>query len=50
MTVRFKCWSEDGEEVINIPKSQLISEFAPQAAGDAETQRLVASCGHICPN
>jgi hypothetical protein len=29
MTVRFKCWSEDGEEVINVPKSQLISEFAP---------------------
>jgi len=30
MSVKFRCWSEDGEEVIDVPESQLVSQFASQ--------------------
>lgn len=29
MAVSLRCWSEDGEEVIDVPQFQIITTFAP---------------------
>ncbi|MDF3839958.1 hypothetical protein P3W85_44600 [Cupriavidus basilensis] len=42
MSVRLRCWSEDGEEIIDVPQSQLISQFAPHGTTPPPKQPVEA--------